>query len=53
MDFEPWISTELIDHDRDGCRDSTNDLDDDGDNILDGFDAVRWSTGWLSNDSTI
>lgn len=53
MDFEPWISTELIDHDRDGCRDSTNDLDDDGDNILDGFDSCPvGQTGWLSNSST-
>jgi hypothetical protein len=51
-----WISESVVDVDGDGCRDLTEDLDDDGDGISDGEDLCTSSamtyTGWVSTNGT-
>ena len=48
-----WTSTNLTDHDADGCQDSTEDLDDDNDGTPDPSDACPiGSLGWTSTNTT-
>ena len=47
-DSPVWTSTQINDHDQDGCHDSITDFDDDEDGVLDALDScprgdVRWS----------
>jgi len=44
-----WTSSNATDHDGDGCKDSTEDLDDDDDGIYDVYDLCP--TGYMSNDT--
>ena len=45
-----WISTNLTDHDTDGCADSTEDSDDDNDGMYDSIDLCSTGNlGWTSN----
>ena len=48
-----WISTAITDYDGDGCKDDSEDLDDDNDGVLDGADDCDASTtsnlGWISS----
>jgi len=48
-----WMSTELTDHDSDGCRDSDEDFDDDNDTVFDHLDACqKGPVGWISTTQT-
>jgi hypothetical protein len=44
-----WISSNATDHDGDGCKDSTEDIDDDNDGHLDVYDLCP--TGYMGNDT--
>ena len=44
-----WTSTELTDHDTDGCRDADEDFDDDNDTVFDHLDSCpKGPMGWVS-----
>ena len=51
-DLDPWTSTEINDHDGDGCHDARVDSDDDNDGVKDQFDACPTGVAnWQSNAS--
>ena len=48
-----WISDSVLDYDGDGCRDATEDLDDDNDGVLDADDTCqKGDLDWQSVNST-
>ena len=48
-----WGANALTDHDGDGCRDATEDMDDDEDGIFDEYDLCpKGPMGWISTEET-
>ena len=53
MGLTGWTSSNITDHDSDGCRDGDEDDDDDNDTIVDSNDdCARGDLDWTSNTST-
>ena len=44
-----WVSNINTDYDQDGCKDITEDIDDDNDGIEDYLDSCMSSLGWISD----
>ena len=44
-----WVSNPNTDYDQDGCKDITEDIDDDNDGVDDYFDSCMSSLGWVSD----